>query len=119
MGFNDEAAVEGTPPLPDLLTPAEVCAIFSVSRRTLHRWERAGILPAVRIGGTVRYRAEDARALIQKQMEASLLAACRGRVNAPKEPSRHQIRQRDKRLLLHSVLCLSRTHTNPVCLGLV
>jgi excisionase family DNA binding protein len=87
VSSSNEAPVDCAPPLPDLLTPAEVCAMFSVSRRTLPRWERAGILPAVRIGGTVRYRAEDVRALLQKQFEASLLAACRRRVNASKEPS--------------------------------
>jgi excisionase family DNA binding protein len=87
MGFSNEAAVDRTPALPDLLTPAEVCAMFSVSRRTLPRWERAGILPAVRIGGTVRYRADDARALIQKQMEASLLERCGKRLKAQKHSS--------------------------------
>ena len=39
-----------------LLKPSEVCQILRVSRRTLTRLTAAGILPFVRIGGSVRFR---------------------------------------------------------------
>lgn len=38
--------------------------IFSVSRHTLWRWRRAGILPFVTIGGLVRYRRSDVQRLV-------------------------------------------------------
>ena len=38
-----------------LLTPLEVCQILRVSRRTLTRLTAAGLLPFVRIGGSVRF----------------------------------------------------------------
>ncbi len=38
-----------------LLKPLEVCQILRVSRRTLTRLTAAGILPFVRIGGSVRF----------------------------------------------------------------
>lgn len=38
--------------------------IFSVSRHTLWRWRRAGILPFIKIGGLVRYRRSDVQRLV-------------------------------------------------------
>ena len=38
-----------------LLKPSEVCQILRVSRRTLTRLTTAGILPFVRIGGSIRF----------------------------------------------------------------
>jgi len=38
-----------------LLTPSEVCQILRISRRTLTRLTAAGVLPFVRIGGSVRF----------------------------------------------------------------
>ena len=41
----------------ELLTPAEVAAMFRVNPKTVTRWARAGKLPALRtIGGHRRYR---------------------------------------------------------------
>lgn len=42
-----------------LLSAKEVRAIFSVTDKTLHVWDKTGFLPRVRIGGVVRYRRED------------------------------------------------------------
>jgi excisionase family DNA binding protein len=50
--------------LPVLLTRDEVAAALKVSRSTVKRWQRQGILRAVVIGGTYRYRAEDISVLI-------------------------------------------------------
>lgn len=49
----------------ELLTPAEVAAIFRVDPRTVNRWAKAGRLPSVRtLGGHRRYKAGDVRALL-------------------------------------------------------
>ena len=54
-----------------LLTPAEVCAILGVKPRTLEDWRarRSGPeLPYVRLGRTVRYRAEDIDRIIASNL---------------------------------------------------
>ncbi|MBE0418260.1 MAG: helix-turn-helix domain-containing protein [Coriobacteriia bacterium] len=51
---------------PDLLTTGELAAIVRVSERTIRSWRARGLLPAVKIAGTVRYRREAVeRALIE------------------------------------------------------
>jgi excisionase family DNA binding protein len=48
-----------------LLTPAEVAALFRVDPKTVTRWARAGKLQAIRtLGGHRRYRETDVRALL-------------------------------------------------------
>lgn len=54
-------AVEGD----DLLTPAEVAALFRVDPKTVTRWARAGKLTSLRtLGGHRRYRESEVRALL-------------------------------------------------------
>lgn len=43
----------------ELLTPKEVRAMFGVTDKTLHVWNKTGFLPRIRIGGVVRYRRAD------------------------------------------------------------
>ena len=48
-----------------LLTPAEVAALFRVSPKTVTRWAQSGKLASIRtLGGHRRYRASDVRALL-------------------------------------------------------
>ncbi len=56
------------PQIPDrkLLTPIEVCAQFSISRRTLHRIMARGELQGIRIGGSFRFRLSDVDAYLAK-----------------------------------------------------
>ena len=49
---------------PRLLTTAEVMEIFGVTDRTLRRWRRQGLLPCIKLGGSVRYRLADIDRLI-------------------------------------------------------
>lgn len=59
---NKVKAVAPAPTGPDdqeLLTPREVAALFSVTNKTLHVWNKTGFLPRIRIGGVVRYRRAD------------------------------------------------------------
>ena len=42
-----------------LLTLAEVTERLAISARTLRRWRQRGLLPAIRIAGTVRIRLAD------------------------------------------------------------
>lgn len=53
------------------LTRREVASTFKVSQKTVERWEKAGILPAVRIGASVRYRVEDVETLRKDGRAAS------------------------------------------------
>jgi excisionase family DNA binding protein len=46
----------------ELLTPAEVAAMFRVNPKTVTRWARAGRISAVRtLGGHRRFRADEIR----------------------------------------------------------
>ena len=51
----------------ELLTPAEVAAMFRVDPKTVTRWAQAGKLSAVRtLGGHRRFRADDIRRSLEK-----------------------------------------------------
>ena len=50
----------------ELLTPAEVAALFRVDPKTVTRWAKAGKLTSIRtLGGHRRYRAAEVRALLE------------------------------------------------------
>jgi excisionase family DNA binding protein len=49
----------------DWLLAAEAIAELRTSKSTLHRWIRAGELPAVRVGNTVRIRRCDLEAFMR------------------------------------------------------
>ena len=51
-------------PIAMLLCRAEVCAIFGIHERTLRRWEQRGLITAVRVGRTVRFRPDDMERLL-------------------------------------------------------
>lgn len=46
-------------PLKKTLRPDEIAAFLSLSRRTVYRWIKAGRLPSLRLGGSVRVLRED------------------------------------------------------------
>jgi excisionase family DNA binding protein len=49
----------------ELLTPAEVAAMFRVDPKTVTRWAKAGKLSSIRtLGGHRRYRESEVRALL-------------------------------------------------------
>lgn len=51
----------------DVLTAAEVAAAFRVSRATIGKWIKSGVLPVIqhRKGGTLRFRREDVERLLE------------------------------------------------------
>lgn len=51
----------------ELLTIEETAAQLKVSKMTLHRWNKAGILPKVEVGGRRYYRRADVEVLIKNQ----------------------------------------------------
>lgn len=54
----------------ELLTPAEVAAMFRVDPRTVSRWAKAGKLTSIRtLGGQRRYRKAEVEALLQGSSE--------------------------------------------------
>jgi excisionase family DNA binding protein len=51
-----------------LLTPAEVAALFRVDPKTVTRWAKAGKLSSIRtLGGHRRYRESEVKALLDGQ----------------------------------------------------
>ncbi len=53
-----------------LLTPSEVAAIFRVDPKTVTRWAKSGLIPAVTtLGGHRRYRASVINALAVEKFE--------------------------------------------------
>ena len=70
-----------SPRLPEnLLRFRDVVRQTKASDSTVRRWRRDGVLPAVTIGGTVRFRQEDLDALIASSSES---AAGRPRSQVP------------------------------------
>ncbi len=53
-----------------ILTKQETADLLKVSRKTLDRWEKDGLLVPFRIGVNVRYRREDVETLIAGQRSA-------------------------------------------------
>lgn len=53
----------------ELFTIDEVATILKVSKMTLHRWDKEGILTKIDIGGQRRYRRSDVEALIENRKE--------------------------------------------------
>jgi excisionase family DNA binding protein len=54
------------PETDELLTPAEVAALFRVDPKTVTRWAKAGKLTSIRtLGGHRRYRASEVRQLLE------------------------------------------------------
>jgi excisionase family DNA binding protein len=54
-------------PGPELLTPAEVAALFRVDAKTVTRWAQAGKLSSIRtLGGHRRYRADEVSRLLKE-----------------------------------------------------
>ncbi|CAB4998889.1 unannotated protein [freshwater metagenome] len=64
-----EVEVSGrSPEVEQLLTPAEVAALFRVDPKTVTRWAKAGKLTCIRtLGGHRRYRAGEVQALLEMQ----------------------------------------------------
>lgn len=52
-----------------LLTINEAARILSVSKMTLYRWDKAGVLKKVEIGGKRRYRKTDVERLVGFRLE--------------------------------------------------
>lgn len=50
-----------------LLTVRQVARYFQVTERTIHRWERDGVIRAIRIGGTLRFDAAVIRECVQSR----------------------------------------------------
>jgi excisionase family DNA binding protein len=60
-------AVEAPMAQNELLTPAEVAAMFRVNPKTVTRWARAGKISAVRtLGGHRRFRADEIRRFLEE-----------------------------------------------------
>ncbi|MBF6597515.1 MAG: helix-turn-helix domain-containing protein [Fermentimonas sp.] len=50
-----------------LLTTEEACEYLRISRPTIHRWKREGLIPHIRIGNNIRYRESDLRDVLQSK----------------------------------------------------
>lgn len=49
----------------DYLTAGEIASLLRVSRGTVWRWGRDGVIPRVRVGSTIRYDAVAVKALLE------------------------------------------------------
>lgn len=47
----------------ELLTIEDVCELLKVSKMTLYRWDKLGILKKIEVGGKRRYRKSDVEAV--------------------------------------------------------
>ncbi len=48
-----------------LMTPDEVAELFRISKASVYRWAERGLLPAVKVGRTVRFNRQDVEQLIK------------------------------------------------------
>lgn len=53
----------------EFLTTDETCKTAKISRPTLHRWKKAGLIPYVKIGKNVRYKYSDLMDVLNKRKE--------------------------------------------------
>ena len=59
---------------PELLTPAEVAAMFRVDPKTVTRWAQSGKLTSIRtLGGHRRYHADEIRRLLNETEQVTFL----------------------------------------------
>ena len=69
-----EAAQHDSNEPDELLTPAEVAAMFRVNPKTVTRWARAGKISAIRtLGGHRRFKASEIRKYLEQVDEATEL----------------------------------------------
>ena len=54
----------------ELLTIDEVCEMLKVSKMTLHRWDKNGVLKKIEVGGHRRYRRSDVEAITLNRKNA-------------------------------------------------
>jgi excisionase family DNA binding protein len=54
----------------ELLTIDEVCEMLKVSKMTLHRWDKNGVLKKIEVGGHRRYRRSDDEAVTLNRKDA-------------------------------------------------
>ena len=54
----------------ELLTIDEVCEMLKVSKMTLHRWDKNGVLKKIEVGGHRRYRLSDVEAVTLNRKDA-------------------------------------------------
>lgn len=54
----------------ELLTIDEVCEMLKVSKMTLHRWDKNGVLKKIDVGGHRRYRRSDVEAVTLNRKDA-------------------------------------------------
>jgi len=52
------------PPPPQLLTERQLCAWLNVSKRNLFCWRMAGLIPYIKIGRAVRFRAAEVESVL-------------------------------------------------------
>jgi excisionase family DNA binding protein len=50
-----------------LLTTNEACEFLRISKPTLHRWKKEGIVPHVRFGSNIRYKESDLMNLLKNK----------------------------------------------------
>jgi excisionase family DNA binding protein len=60
-----------TTPLTPLLSPDQVAATLGKSRKSVYRHHQCGELPAVRVGGVLRFRPEDVHDYIRRRTESA------------------------------------------------
>jgi len=66
-----------TSELPELLSAAEVQAIFGRSSRTIRRWIGQGYLTPVRVGRSLFFHPDDIRCVISNELQDRILAGDR------------------------------------------
>jgi excisionase family DNA binding protein len=50
----------------NLMKIQQVAEMFAIQRKTVMSWTTKGLLPAIKVGGTTRYRPEDVQHLIDQ-----------------------------------------------------
>ena len=63
----EEAARIKSAEAEELITDAEACSLFGVSKQTLWRWRNRGYLEGIYVGGRIKYRKADCRQILNKK----------------------------------------------------
>ena len=63
----DEAARIAAADAEDLVSEAEACQLFGVSKQTLWRWRKRGYIEGVPVGGRIKYHKAECRRILAKE----------------------------------------------------
>ena len=52
----------------ELITDADACSLFGISKQTLWRWRKRGYITGVSVGGRIKYRKKECQRILSQEV---------------------------------------------------